>query len=150
MVGDVTSPSLPAERAILQERVRVGLARTRSEGKRLGRPRIASELEKRFRKVSGDSGRPGVRVIAVAVGAIQKSPRTTVMMNSRRPTREGGPQNFWVPSAAIATVSRRTQFALATAVPVTHLGEMPYSRRDCSWRGRTSYHPFVCAIGPIP
>ena len=68
MVGDVTSTSLPAERAILQERVRVGLARARSEGKRLGRPRIASELEKRFRKVLAIPGRPGVRVIAKRFG----------------------------------------------------------------------------------
>src|SRR5262249_33106601 len=124
MVGDVTSTSLPAERAILQERVRVGLARTRSEGKRLGRPRIASELEKRFRKVSGDSGRPGVRVIAVAVGAIQKSPRTTVMMNSRRPTREGGPQNFWVPSAAIATSAYGLELPVSGHVVAGYLLEL--------------------------
>ena len=35
------------ERAMIQERVRAGLARARSEGKRLGRPRIAPELEER-------------------------------------------------------------------------------------------------------
>ena len=34
--------------SIFQERVRAGLARARSEGKRLGRPPIASALEKRF------------------------------------------------------------------------------------------------------
>jgi hypothetical protein len=38
------------ERAIIQERVRAGLARAKSEGKRLGRPRIARELEERIRK----------------------------------------------------------------------------------------------------
>src|SRR5262249_11751706 len=72
-------------------------------------------------------------------------------------TREGGPQNFWVPSAAIATVSRRTKSLFGTPLPVTHpwLVEMPYSRRDCFWRGRTCYHPFVHAIGshllpPVP
>jgi DNA invertase Pin-like site-specific DNA recombinase len=35
------------ERAMIQERVRAGLARARSEGKRLGRPPIAPALEKR-------------------------------------------------------------------------------------------------------
>jgi DNA invertase Pin-like site-specific DNA recombinase len=38
------------ERAIIQERVRAGLAWARSEGKPLERPRIAAELEKRIRK----------------------------------------------------------------------------------------------------
>jgi hypothetical protein len=35
------------ERAMIQERVRAGLARAKSEGKRLGRPRIAPELVER-------------------------------------------------------------------------------------------------------
>jgi len=38
------------ERAMIQERVRAGLARAKSEGKRLGRPRIAPEPEERIRK----------------------------------------------------------------------------------------------------
>src|ERR1700736_6105596 len=38
------------ERSIIQERVRAGLARARSEGKKLGRPPIAPELEARIRK----------------------------------------------------------------------------------------------------
>jgi len=41
------------ERAMIQERVRAGLARARSEGKRLGRP---------------TPGRPGIRVIAERLG----------------------------------------------------------------------------------
>jgi Resolvase, N terminal domain len=40
------------ERAMIQERVRAGLARARGEGKRLGRPPIAPELE------TNASGRP--------------------------------------------------------------------------------------------
>src|SRR5262249_26455380 len=36
------------ERAMIAERVRAGLARARSEGKRLGRPPIAPALEKRI------------------------------------------------------------------------------------------------------
>ena len=38
------------ERAIVQERVRAGLKRAKSEGKQLGRPRIAPELEQRIKK----------------------------------------------------------------------------------------------------
>jgi DNA invertase Pin-like site-specific DNA recombinase len=36
------------ERSMIQERVRAGLARAKEEGKRLGRPRIAAELEERI------------------------------------------------------------------------------------------------------
>jgi DNA invertase Pin-like site-specific DNA recombinase len=56
------------ERAMIQERVRAGLARARSEGKRLGRPRIAPELEERIRKALATPGRPGVRKIAERFG----------------------------------------------------------------------------------
>jgi DNA invertase Pin-like site-specific DNA recombinase len=38
------------ERSIIQERVRAGLRRAKSEGKQLGRPPIAPELEERIRK----------------------------------------------------------------------------------------------------
>ena len=55
------------ERAILGERVRAGLARAMSEGKRLGRPR-SPELEERIRKALATPGRPGVRVIAKQFG----------------------------------------------------------------------------------
>ena len=64
------------ERAMIQERVRAGLRRAVSEGKQLGRPRIASELEERIRKALATPGRPGVRVIAeqfgVAVGTVMR------------------------------------------------------------------------------
>jgi DNA invertase Pin-like site-specific DNA recombinase len=52
------------ERAIIQERVRAGLARAKSEGKRFGRPPIAAMLEKRIRETLATPGRPGIRVIA--------------------------------------------------------------------------------------
>src|SRR6185503_17399371 len=45
------------ERAMIQERVRAGLARARSEGKRLGRPPIASALEQRIREALATPGR---------------------------------------------------------------------------------------------
>ena len=56
------------ERAMIQERVRAGLRRARSEGKRLGRPPIAPELEKRIREALDKPGRPGVRKIAERFG----------------------------------------------------------------------------------
>jgi DNA invertase Pin-like site-specific DNA recombinase len=57
------------ERSIIQERVRAGLRRARSEGKRLGRPPIAPELEKRIRDALRLPGRTeGVRKIAARFG----------------------------------------------------------------------------------
>ena len=56
------------ERAMIQERVRAGLARAKSEGKRLGRPPDSSELEERIRKALATPGRPGVRKIAERFG----------------------------------------------------------------------------------
>jgi DNA invertase Pin-like site-specific DNA recombinase len=58
------------ERSMIQERVRAGLRRAKEEGKRLGRPRIAPEIEERIlealraRKETGDS----VRKIAARFG----------------------------------------------------------------------------------
>src|SRR5215469_5510861 len=43
------------ERAMIQERVRAGLARARGEGKRLGRPPIAPALEKRIHQDADQS-----------------------------------------------------------------------------------------------
>ena len=57
------------ERAMIQERVRAGLARARSEGKQLGRPRIATALEQRIRDALNEPGRTeGVRKIAARFG----------------------------------------------------------------------------------
>jgi DNA invertase Pin-like site-specific DNA recombinase len=57
------------ERAMIQERVRAGLARARSEGKTLGRPRIAPGLEKRIQEALRQPGRTeGVRKIAARFG----------------------------------------------------------------------------------
>jgi DNA invertase Pin-like site-specific DNA recombinase len=56
------------ERAMIAERVRAGLARARSEGKRLGRPPIAATLEKRICEALATPGRPGIRVIAERFG----------------------------------------------------------------------------------
>jgi hypothetical protein len=47
---------------------KAGLRRAVSEGKQLGKPRIAPELEGRIRKALNEPGRPGVRVIAAQLG----------------------------------------------------------------------------------
>ena len=52
------------ERSIIRERVRAGLARVRSEGKRLGRPKIKPAVEDAIRAALAKPGRPGVRKIA--------------------------------------------------------------------------------------
>ena len=58
------------ERAMIAERVRAGLRRAKDEGKHLGRPRIAADVEQRIsaalkaRKDTGDS----VRKIAARFG----------------------------------------------------------------------------------
>ena len=69
---------------MIVERIRAGIARARKEGKHLGRPPIAPELEKRIRKARAIPGRPGARVIAKQVGvsfpAVQR-----VSMEMRRP-----------------------------------------------------------------
>src|ERR1700720_3228881 len=45
------------ERAMIQERVRAGLSRARSEGKQLGRPPIPADLEKAIRAALNKPGR---------------------------------------------------------------------------------------------
>jgi DNA invertase Pin-like site-specific DNA recombinase len=57
------------ERAIIQERVRAGLRRAKAEGKKLGRPRIAPELEARILAALKAPGRTErVRKIAKRFG----------------------------------------------------------------------------------
>jgi DNA-binding transcriptional regulator YhcF (GntR family) len=55
------------------------MARARKEGKHLGRPFIAPELEERIRAALAAPGRPGVRKIAerfgVAVNTVQRVAR---------------------------------------------------------------------------
>ena len=72
------------ERAMIQERVRAGLARAKAEGKTLGRPRIAPELENRIRETLAKPGRPGVRKIAEQFGV-----NASTVQNINRPFAEG-------------------------------------------------------------
>src|SRR6201993_4367504 len=56
------------ERAMIQERVRAGLARARGEGKRLGRPQIDLKTEGRIRAALAKGDRPGILKIAKELG----------------------------------------------------------------------------------
>jgi DNA invertase Pin-like site-specific DNA recombinase len=56
------------ERAMIQERVRAGLARARAEGVRLGRPNISDETERAIRHALKQKNRPGLIKIAKALG----------------------------------------------------------------------------------
>jgi DNA invertase Pin-like site-specific DNA recombinase len=57
------------ERSMIQERVRAGLARAKSEGKRLGRPPISTDLENSIGAALRAPGRKeGVRKIAARFG----------------------------------------------------------------------------------
>jgi len=64
------------ERAMIQERVRAGLRRARSEGKQLGRPKIGADIERAILADLRKKGRPGVRVVAathgVSVNTVQR------------------------------------------------------------------------------
>ena len=71
------------ERSIIAERVRAGLSRARAEGKRLGRPPIAPELEKQIRAALDKPGRTeGVRKIAARFGV---DPGTVQKISINRP-----------------------------------------------------------------
>lgn len=54
------------ERAMIVERVRAGLARARSQGKTLGRPRVGEDVERRIQALR--SQRKGIRAIATELG----------------------------------------------------------------------------------
>jgi DNA invertase Pin-like site-specific DNA recombinase len=64
------------ERAMIQERVRAGLARARAEGTQLGRPKIAADTENAIRRALQRKGRPGILKIArefgVGTGTVQR------------------------------------------------------------------------------
>jgi DNA invertase Pin-like site-specific DNA recombinase len=70
------------ERTLIQERVRAGMARAKREGKHVGRPPIAPELEERIRAALAVPGRPGVRVIARQLGV---NPGTVQRISISRP-----------------------------------------------------------------
>ena len=85
---DTTSPSGKAmfgmlsvfadfERSIIQERVRAGLARAKGEGKTLGRPKIAADIESAVRATlaSGTGMLKTAKMHGVGVGTVQRIAR---------------------------------------------------------------------------
>jgi DNA invertase Pin-like site-specific DNA recombinase len=85
---DTTSPSGKAmfgmlsvfadfERSIIQERVRAGLARAKGEGKVLGRPKIAADVETAVRAtLAGGTGMlKAAKLHGVGVGTVQRIAR---------------------------------------------------------------------------
>ena len=62
------------ERAMIVERVHAGLRRAKAQGKRLGRPRVAADVEQRIRRelVKGTGIRAVARKLGVGVGTVQR------------------------------------------------------------------------------
>jgi DNA invertase Pin-like site-specific DNA recombinase len=86
---DTTSPSGKAmfgmlsvfadfERAIIQERVRAGIARAKDEGKVLGRPKLAPDVENAVKATlsAGTGMLKTARLHGVGVGTVQRIART--------------------------------------------------------------------------
>src|SRR6267154_4172685 len=68
LVFQVTGAFAEIERSIIRQRVRAGLRRAVAQGKVLGRPKLAAELEQRIRAALNAPDRPGTRVIARQFG----------------------------------------------------------------------------------
>lgn len=62
------------ERAMIQERVKAGLARARAQGKVLGRPKVSPEIEKRVRaaRAKGAGMIRIARELAIGTGTVQR------------------------------------------------------------------------------
>ena len=62
------------ERAIIQERVRAGIARARAQGKHLGRPYVSAETEQAIRAAlaAGRGIRATARACGVGVSVVQR------------------------------------------------------------------------------
>jgi DNA invertase Pin-like site-specific DNA recombinase len=68
LVFQVTGAFAEFERSMIRQRVRAGLRRAVAQGKVLGRPKLATELEQRIRAALIAPDRPGTRVIARQFG----------------------------------------------------------------------------------
>jgi DNA invertase Pin-like site-specific DNA recombinase len=68
LVFQVTGAFAEFERSMIRQRVRAGLRRAVAQGKVLGRPKLATELEQRIRAALNAPDRPGTRVIARQFG----------------------------------------------------------------------------------
>jgi DNA invertase Pin-like site-specific DNA recombinase len=78
------------ERAMIQERIRAGLARAKSEGKQFGRPRIDQKTEHAIQTALKRKDRPGVRQIAARFGVSPGTVQRVSRELSVSPFREAG------------------------------------------------------------
>ncbi len=62
------------ERSMIQERVKAGLARTRAQGKKLGRPRVAASIERKVHthRTKGMGIKAIVRKLGIGTGTVQR------------------------------------------------------------------------------
>jgi DNA invertase Pin-like site-specific DNA recombinase len=62
------------ERSMIQERIRAGLARARSQGKRLGRPPLSEKIKAKVRRAraEGHSVRRIARDLGIGVASVQR------------------------------------------------------------------------------
>jgi DNA invertase Pin-like site-specific DNA recombinase len=62
------------ERAMIQERVKAGLARARKEGKTLGRPKVSAEIEGKIRaaREQGHGMLKISKILGVGVSTVQR------------------------------------------------------------------------------
>jgi DNA invertase Pin-like site-specific DNA recombinase len=65
------------ERAMTRERVNAGLCRARAEGKKLGRPCVGADLERRVREPrgAGKGAKTVARELGAGVGTVQRIDR---------------------------------------------------------------------------
>jgi len=62
------------ERAMIQERVRAGLERARAQGKRLGRPKVGTDIERAITaaRADGKGIKRTARDLGIGVGTVQR------------------------------------------------------------------------------
>jgi DNA invertase Pin-like site-specific DNA recombinase len=79
MVFQMTGVFAEFERAIIIERVKAGLKRAKAEGKQLGRPRLAADVEQQIREqlAAGVSIRKTALALKIAPGSVQRVKRAT-------------------------------------------------------------------------
>jgi len=66
------------ERAMIQERVKAGLARARAQGKRLGRPRVSASIAAKVKSLrrKGQGILSIARTLGIGTGTVQRIVKT--------------------------------------------------------------------------
>ncbi len=92
LLFQITGAFAEFERSMIRQRVNAGLARARSQGKRLGRPTLASEKEVRVRELlAGGTGIvKAARLVGVGVSAVQRIKATMPASTGVSAVEDGG------------------------------------------------------------